>query len=176
VAAEDKRTFVAGMAARYGERLRRFLKLNLSNASDVPDLAQEVFMRLMRVQNHEDIRSPEAYLFTVASHVVQQHAQKHASMPASVDITDMLADLQLISPDDPTAKAEVSQRLRELERALDRLPPRVAMALLLHRLAGRSIEEIARELGVAQITVKKYLARALLHCRDTCEAEGRDTP
>ena len=176
MAKEDKSSFVAGIAARYGGRLRRFLKLNLSNASDVPDLAQEVFMRLLRVRNHEDIRSPEAYLFTVASHVVHQHAQKHASMPESVDITDILADLQLISADDPTEQAARSQRLEDLERALDQLPPRVAMALLLHRLAGRSIDEIARELGVAQITVKKYLARALLHCRDTCVAEGRDTP
>jgi RNA polymerase sigma-70 factor (ECF subfamily) len=164
------------MAARYGSRLRRFLKLNVSNASEVPDLAQEVFMRLLRVRNHEDIRSPEAYLFTVASHVVHQHAQKNASMPESVDITDMLADLQLISADDPTAKAETSQRLQQLERALDQLPPRVAMTLLLHRLAGRSIGEIARELGVAEITVKKYLARALLHCRDMCAAEGRVAP
>jgi RNA polymerase sigma-70 factor (ECF subfamily) len=164
------------MAARYGGRLRRFLKLKLPNASDVPDLAQEVFMRLLRVRNHEDIRSPEAYLFTVASHVVHQHAQKHASAPESIDLTDMLADLQLVSADDPPAKAETSLRLQELERALDQLPPRVAMTLLLHRLAGRSIDEIARELGVAQITVKKYLAKALLHCRDTCEGEGRDTP
>jgi DNA-directed RNA polymerase specialized sigma24 family protein len=46
----------------------------------------------------------------------------------------------------------------------------VALTLLLHRLAGNSIAEIAHELGVAQITVKKYLAKALLHCRDVGEA------
>jgi len=37
-----KHSFVAGMAAKYSGRLRRFLRLNLANASDVPDLAQEV--------------------------------------------------------------------------------------------------------------------------------------
>jgi hypothetical protein len=35
-------------------RLRRFQKLSLANAADVPDLAREVFMRLMRVQNYEE--------------------------------------------------------------------------------------------------------------------------
>ncbi len=173
---DRKQDFVVGIATRYGDRLRRFLKLRLSNASDVPDLAQEVFMRLMRIQNHEEIRSPEAYLFTVASHVVHQHFQKHAATPESVDITDVFTELQLVSNDDPTAQAEVSQRLKKLERALEMLPPRVAMTLLLHRLVGRSIEEIALELGIAEITAKKYLAKALLHCRDTCEGEGRDTP
>lgn len=133
-------------------------------------------MRLMRVPNHDEIRSPEAYLFTVASHVIHQHAQKHAALPESVDITDVFIELQLVSTDDPTAEVEMSQRLQQLEHALDKLPPRVAMALLLHRLAGKSIEEISRELGVAQITVKKYLAKALLHCRDTCADESRDTP
>lgn len=176
MSASDRQSFVAGLAARYGSRLRRFLKLNLTNASDVPDLAQEVFMRLMRVQNHDEIRSPEAYLFTVASHVVHQHAQKRAATPESLEISEVFADLQLISSDDPTANVEIQERLRDLERALDQLPPHVAMSLLLHRLAGKSIEEIAAELGVAKITVKKYLARALLHCRDTCAKQSEGAP
>lgn len=170
----DKHRFVASIAAKYGGRLRRFLKLNLANASDVPDLAQEVFMRLLRVQNYAEIRSPEAYLFTIASHVVQQHAQKRAVMPESLEVIDFLTELQLVSDDDPLARVEVQQRLQELERALEQLPPHVALTLLMHRFAGNSIEEIARELGVAQITAKKYLAKALLHCRDVCESLGRD--
>ena len=35
----------------------------------------------------------------------------------------------------------------------------------MHRMAGHAIAEIARELGIAEITVKKYLARGLVHCR-----------
>src|SRR5689334_7186670 len=159
------------MAAKYSGRLRRFLRLNLANTSDVPDLAQEVFMRLLRVPNHEDIRSPEAYLFTVASHVVQQHAQKQVAIPESLEMLGGLADLALVSGDDPTAQTELLERLGKLERLLDQLPPRVAMAHVMHRLAGHSIAEIAKELGVAQITVKKYLARALLHCRNANEQQ-----
>lgn len=167
-----RKAFVAELAARYGGRLRRFFKLKLANESEAADLAQEVFMRLLRVRNHEDIRSPEAYLFTVASHVVHQHAQRTATTPRSVDIADLLASLQLLSPEDPLRGAEAAQQVRLLEQALDQLPPRVAMVLILHRLGGQSIDEIARELGVAQVTVKKYLARALLHCRDACYREG----
>ncbi|MBL8270004.1 RNA polymerase sigma factor, partial [Steroidobacter sp.] len=158
--AADKQDFVASIAAKYGGRLRRFLKLKLSNASDVPDLAQEVFMRLMRLQNHDDIRSPEAYLFTVASHVVHQHSQKRAAVPESVDIMDVFVELQLASGDEPFERLTVAERVEELERVLAQLPPHVATALVLHRLVGKTIEEIAAELGVAEITVKKYLARA----------------
>jgi RNA polymerase sigma-70 factor (ECF subfamily) len=56
-------------------------------------------------------------------------------------------------------------RMKNLKRALDQLPPRLATTLLLHRFDGFSIEEIATQLGVARITAAKYLAQALLHCR-----------
>lgn len=160
------------MAAKYGGRLRRFLKLRLPNAADVPDLAQEVFLRLMRVPNHENIRSPEAYLFTVANHVVHQHHQKQITAPASLEIIESLAERQFASADDPTVRSEVLERLEHLERTLDELPPRVARALLLHRLGGHSIAEIAGDLGCAEITVKKYLARALMHCRKSGEGSA----
>jgi RNA polymerase sigma-70 factor (ECF subfamily) len=153
------------MAARYGGRLKRFLKLNLSNASDVPDLAQEIFLRLLRVPNPQDIRSPEAYLFTIASHVVQQHGQKQANVPESLDLMESLGSLPIVSEDDPTDQVAFMQRLSSLQSLLNQLPPRVAMALIMHRLVGHSIADIARELGVAEVTVKKYLARALVHCR-----------
>src|SRR5665213_84419 len=83
--------------AGYGERLRRFLSQRLRNVSDAPDLAQEVFLRLMRVEHHETIRSPEAYLFTVASHVLHQHTLRQSITPVSVDISELFSELQLTS-------------------------------------------------------------------------------
>jgi RNA polymerase sigma factor (sigma-70 family) len=168
-----KQSFVSAIAQRYGERLRSFLSKRLRNDADAPDLAQEVFLRLMRVEHHETIRSPEAYLFTVASHVLHQHALKQSAAPVSVDIADLFTELQLTSPDDPAAKADVAQRMERLERSLKELPPKVSTTLMLHRCAGFSIEEIGQQLGVARPTAKKYLARALTHVRET-QAATRD--
>jgi RNA polymerase sigma factor (sigma-70 family) len=161
----DKHRFVADIAEKYGGRLKRFLRLRLTNAADVPDLAQEVFLSLLRAPNHEDIRSPEAYLFTVASHIVQQHHQRRVASPAPLDWIERLAEVPLSSSDEPPAKIEMHQRVELLERALDDMPPRMAIVLLMHRVAGHTIEEIAKELRVAEITVKKDLAKALLRCR-----------
>jgi RNA polymerase sigma factor (sigma-70 family) len=161
----DKHWFVAGIAKEYGVRLKRFLRLRVNNAADVPDLAQEVFLSLLRVPNHEHIRSPEAYLFTVASHIVQQHHQRRVMTPVPMDWIERLAEQPLASSDEPPAKIELHQLIEHLEQLLDEMPPRMAMALLMHRVAGNTIGEIARELGVAEITVKKYLAKALLICR-----------
>ena len=72
--------------------------------------------------------------------------------------------------DDPLERTESSQRIRSLKCALDQLPPKLATTLLLHRFDGLSIEEIASQLGVARITAAKYLAQALLHCRNAANA------
>jgi RNA polymerase sigma factor (sigma-70 family) len=166
---EARQTFVSSIASRYGERLRRFFTLRLRNGADAPDLAQEVFLRLMRVEHHETIRSPEAYLFTVASHVLHQHTLRQSATPACVDISEVFAELQLTSGDDPLQRTDGQQRLEEVERALAELPPKVSTTLLLHRFAGFSIEEIGQKLGVSRPAAKKYLARALTHCRDALE-------
>src|ERR1700678_3060320 len=166
MAMSGNRNFVASIAARYGSRLRRFLSVRLRNADDVPDLAQEVFLRLLRVEGYESIRSPEAYLFTIASHVIHQHAVRRSSEPISVDIADVFSELRTSASDDPPDQAAHAQQLDELERILAHLPPRVAAALVLHRVAGYSVQEVADELGVTRETAKKYLARAVEHCRN----------
>src|SRR5690242_10387931 len=101
----NAKSFVATIAARYGKRLRRFLSVRLRNVHDVPDVAQEVFLRLLRVERQDAIRNPEAYLYTVASHVLQQHTLRQSGDPVCVDITDALAELSTPAAEDPAAQA-----------------------------------------------------------------------
>jgi RNA polymerase sigma factor (sigma-70 family) len=166
VSVANNRGFVADVAVRYGRRLRRFLSVRLRNAADVPDLAQEVFLRLLRVEGYENIRSPEAYLFTIASHVIQQHAVRRASEPVSVEIGEVFSELKTASSEDPADQLVQTQRLAALERILASLPARVAASLVLHRVAGFSVQEVADQLGVSRETAKKYLSRAVEHCRN----------
>lgn len=163
----DKKSFVATIAAQYRRRLHRFLSVRLRNVHDVPDLAQEVFLRLLRVERHDAIRNPEAYLFTVASHVIQQHTLRRSNDPVLVDIVDAVAELVTESTDDSSTKADNVQRIEHLEQLLSQLPPRVGAALVMHRVGGYTVQEIADQLGVARETAKKYLARAARHCRDS---------
>jgi RNA polymerase sigma factor (sigma-70 family) len=162
----DSQNFVAKLATRYSHRLRQFLSARLRNQHEVPDLAQEVFLRLLRVQHHESIRSPEAYLFTVASHVIHQHVLRKSSEPVSVDIADVFSELQALSGDDPLGQADNATRIANLERIMKDLPPRISTALVMHKLGGYTVQEIGDHLGVSRETAKDYLARAAEHCRN----------
>jgi len=73
---DPKYGFVTSIERSYGRRLR-------NAAADTPDLMQEVYLRLLRVDDQDAIRNPQAYLFTVASHVLHQHALRQSSSPDS---------------------------------------------------------------------------------------------
>jgi RNA polymerase sigma-70 factor (ECF subfamily) len=132
---------------------------------DVPDVAQEVFLRLLRVERQDVIRNPEAYLFTVASHVLYQHTLNKSMDPIFVDITDAVSELATSAGEDPSSQVENQSRIELLEKALARLPPKVGAALVMHRVGGFTVSEIAERLGVSRDSVKKYLMRAAQHCR-----------
>lgn len=59
-----KDQFLASVVARHGRPLMKFFVSRLPNAADAPDLVQEVYLRLLRLDRPDLIRCPEAYLFT----------------------------------------------------------------------------------------------------------------
>jgi RNA polymerase sigma factor (sigma-70 family) len=168
---EDKQAFVTEIATKHGRRLRRYLAARLRNAADVSDLVQEVFLRLLRVDRHESIRNPEAYVMTVAGHVLHQHTLSLAQAPVSLSALDVLVDLQTAIETDPVAQIDAQRRLQELDLALERLAPNVHATFVLHRRDGMTLEEIAKQLGVSRPMVKKYLAKAVVQCREHLEPE-----
>lgn len=166
---EDKQAFVTDIATTHGRRLRRYLAARLRNAADASDLVQEVFLRLMRVEHHESIRNPEAYVMTVAGHVLHQHTLRSATAPESLSTLDVLLDLQTAIETDPVAQLDARRRLEELDHALEQMAPNVHATFVLHRRDGMTLEEIAGQLNVSRSMVKKYLAKAILLCREHLE-------
>jgi len=169
MSAEAARALIAGLVASHGVKLRRFLLLKLRNAADVPDILQEVYLRMLRVPNVESIRSPEAYLFTVAQHVVQQHGLKQSATPPSVELSEMLNSARAVPDVDPVLDLDAQQCLEQLQAELDRLPPKLRATFLLHRRDGLSLEEIAQQLGTSVPMVKKNLMQALVQLRQRLE-------
>jgi len=173
LAAEDKRVFVTALIAEHGEQLRRFLMRRARHSSDVPDLTQEVYLRMLRVPNVELIRSPEAYLFTVAQHVVQQHTLRQSAVPASGELDEMLQTAREAALD-PVLEVAADQYLEQLQQALDQLSPKARATFMFHRRDGLSFEEIATRLNTSTSMVKKHLMMALMQLRQRIETLGEE--
>jgi RNA polymerase sigma factor (sigma-70 family) len=166
---DDPQTLVADLAASHGHQLRGFLVARVRNVTDLPDIVQEVYLRMLRIPHIESIRSPEAYLFTVAQHVVQQHTLRQTATPPSVELTQML-DMPSAIPDvDPVLATDAAQCVEQLQEAIEELSPKVRATFLLHRRDGLSLEEIGNRLGISRPMVKKNLMKALMHFRQRLE-------
>lgn len=160
--AESRQALVAELIASHSRQLRRFLVSRVRNSDDIPDIIQEAFLRLLRVPDHEAIRSPEAYLFTVARHVAQQHALRQSTATPPVELQHLLIEAD--APD-PALEVSAQQSLQEFEHALQRLSPKARATFLWHRRDGLTLEEIGDRLGLSRAMAKKHLAKALLEFR-----------
>ena len=158
----------AVFSAKYASLLR-FLAARLPHREDAEDLAQEAFLRLLRVPHADLIRQPDAYLFRIAANLVLEFRMRARKARVSFDSeqASVAGENVALSEclDDSLAPAEQLIDTRSLERAIDSLPTKYRTALILQRRDGLTYAQIAVKLGVSPNMVKKYLASAIARCR-----------
>lgn len=158
--AKDK--WLATLVDEAGPHLLRFLASRLADASQAEDLAQEVYLRLLRVDDVGLIRDPRAFALRVAANVAHEWRMLARNRLAhSADALETLID-KAEEPFDTVAQAEQLARLRA---ALNTLSPTCRAVLLLHRRDGLTYHEIATHVGLSVGMVKKHLARGLATCQ-----------
>lgn len=155
---------MAAIERSHGRQLRRFLSSRMRHATEVPDLVQEVFLRLLRIKDLAAIRNPQAYLYTIASHVLHQYMLERAGAPEAMDPFEVASRAEVDLVQDPAYQVELVDRVEKFDRALEQLSPRAHAALVMYRCDGLSLDEIAARLGVSRPMVRKYLARAIAFC------------
>lgn len=143
-----------------GERVERFLRSKLGNPADAQDLAQEAYLRLLRVNNAHLIEDPVAYLFRIARNLI---GELYTKLPPA---SESLDDLELVDQHaDVEALVESEQQMDRLDEVLSHLNPKCRAALILQRRDGLTVDEIAAELNLSRGMVKKHLAQGLARCR-----------
>jgi RNA polymerase sigma-70 factor (ECF subfamily) len=163
--ADTKKGLVERLYAEHYGALRTFFYRRIRTKSDAADLAQEVYVRMLRVSDTDEIRNPELYLYTVASNLVKEHAVRDRRQENAVDVDD--ASVQDLLSELPTLDRQVdtNQRVSRLRTVLAQLSPKCRAVVILRYQYELSYQEIAERLGVSSNMVKKYLAHAVVHCR-----------
>lgn len=165
---------VQAWLTQYSKALHNYLFRRLRSREDAEDMAQEVYLRLLRVEASEMIQTPQAYLYGIASHVVHQsriRAQREV-VDFDSDSTEALTETSLhATRDDFTEEAEIEQIV---EWALNQLPLMQRVVLLLHKRDQLSDREIAQRLNIGVSTVKTHLARGQARMRILWDLKGED--
>ena len=122
-----------------GGDLLRFLRSRLSNRADADDLAQEVYIRLLRIKEPGEIRNWRAYVLRVAANVAYEWrllAKKHGKHSS-----ELLHALP--GKEDTFQQVKIDQQMSILATALATLSPKCRAVLLLHRRDQYTYLEIA---------------------------------
>ena len=134
--------------------LRAWLRSRFPAESDIDDIVQEAFARVLEARGGSVIESPKAFLFATARNLAlgrlrRQHAIGAPNGLAENDIESILDE----SVDVPHAVAR-AQDLELLTQAIQSLPARCRQVLTLRKIYGFSQKEVAAQLGIAEHTVE----------------------
>ena len=163
--AEPKPSFVERLFADHVGPLQAFFRRRIQTKADAQDLAQEVYLRMLRIGDHEAIRNPVLYLYTVANNLVKEHAVLERRRASGVDIDEVEAHEQLENLPAFDGELDEAQRATRLAVVLKQLSPKCQAAVALRFTEELSYREVGLRLGISSQMAKKYVARALVHCR-----------
>lgn len=157
--------WVEELFAQHRPALEAFFQRRTRTVHDVPDLAQEVYLRLLRVNDVDAVRNPEAYLFTIAHNLIKERAVCARREGKSVTLGDSFAEELVAETQAPDQDMDQATQWQRLTKALDELSPKCRSAVILQYRDGLTYAQIGARLKVSSNMVKKYLSYALAHCR-----------
>lgn len=136
--------------------LQRFLARRLGSVQLASDIAHDLYLKLMGVADHSEIRDRKAYVFGVAANLATDHLRVEGRRGVILAESGGTAWQQ---SDELTPERHVLARaeLRYLEAAIAGLSERCRQVFHLHRYEGRSQAEIAEILGLGATTVYRDL-------------------
>jgi RNA polymerase sigma-70 factor, ECF subfamily len=157
----------AGLVEHEIPRLRRYARALTRDAVRADDLVQSCLVRAVAKQHlwrpGTDLR---AWLFTILHNQHVNDVRRGIREGAAIPVEEMASALTV------EASAGALLQLRDLERALMRLPEEQRQVILLVGLEGMRYEEVATILGIPIGTVRSRLSRGRETLRVLMEAEG----
>lgn len=140
--------------------LRAWLRSQFPAGTDIDDIIQEAYIRVLRTRSESAVQAPKALLFVTARNLMLMQF-RHRQVAREDALTDF--ELAGIIDDSPDVAAAVSrsQELELLTLAIQSLPARCRQILTLRKIYGLSQKEVAAELGIAEHTVESQGTIAL---------------
>jgi RNA polymerase sigma factor (sigma-70 family) len=167
----DSKHRLAEWFRQWRRPLRKFLIGRGTVASaDLDDVAQEVFLRLMRYGRTELIEHPQAYLYRMAANVAAEWAIRGRYMRSREPewlagfVGEELRDLA----QDQAGQIELQE---EIEEALLTLTAQQREVLKLQFYAGLSRAEISARTGLSERSVKRALMKSYEKLRQRLSTE-----
>lgn len=162
----------AELYATHYPRVRGLCRQLLGTAERAEDAAQETFARAYRQLRRYDRSQPfGAWIMRIArNHCIDAlRRQSHEAAPFGAEAEEAAA--AAAADDDTLGELVTAERARAVNTAVERLPERYRLPLVLAYYADASYDEIAAELGITRTHVGALICRAKQALRKTLSEE-----
>lgn len=167
-AAQPHASRVAELFQAHNAALIGFLQNKLDSLAEAQDVAQEAYVRLLRLENPEQVSFLRAYLFHIAANLAVDRLRGR-KVRVQAPVQDLFE--QWLETPSPDRMALSGEHLRAVQAALRELPPKCSQAFVLHVVEDRDFEDIAARMQLSARMVRYHVARAIAHCRARIDAE-----
>lgn len=148
------------MSRRLRPALLRFFRRRSESEAVAEEQVQELFLRLLRRADLFALNNIDGYVFEAAMNLARDRARRDQVRARDHHVD--FSNLPLAS-EEPSAERVVQgrQRLVQLMQALQSLPPRTRMVLVLSRFENMTYAQIGKRLGISVSAVEKHVVKAL---------------
>jgi len=156
------------LVEKYKQPIVSLMFRMLHDLSEAEDLAQIVFIRVHQSASRYEVSAKfSTWIFTIARHVCLNEIRRRSRHPVeSIEssppeteepATRQIEDHRTFTPPEAFLHHELESKIQE---ALDQLPEKQRLAILLCRQDDLSYEQIARVLGLSLSATKSLIHRA----------------
>ena len=143
----------------YSQKLYRFSFSYIKSETEAEDVVQEVFLKIW--QNRSSLKTEtsfQSYLFTIAFHAILKSFNKKAQQQKfQLDLFEFLA-AENSSLEEQNNFETLIARLNQL---IEQLPTRRKEIFFKRKKEGKSIQNIALEMGISEKTVENQITEAM---------------
>ncbi|MFT3791962.1 MAG: RNA polymerase sigma factor [Rudaea sp.] len=158
---------VAGLFRDHNRALIAFLSGRLDSLAEAQEVAQEAYVRLLRLEHPEQVGFLRAYLFRIASNLAVDRLRQRN---VRADAAEEELFTEWLDTPAPERRALAVDQLRLVREALRELPRKTRAAFVMHAIEGRGFEAISRTMKLTERMVRYHVARAMAHCRARLDA------
>ena len=153
------------------QALARYFRSRVPDPSEVDDLVQDVFLRIVARDSSQPVEHLTGFVFSIAANVLADRGRRRFARKSDAHVafdTDRHGDVDF----DPHQILSGKNELEATLRALLALPPQTRRIFILHRLEGRKSRDVATQLGISVSAVEKHMVRAIQHLSASRKERG----
>jgi RNA polymerase sigma factor (sigma-70 family) len=168
---ESRARVVERLFREHNEALLRFLRGRVGSQNEAREVAQEAYVRLLSLDQPGAVSYLRAFLFKTAANIAIDRRRRHQNY-GRVAGRQLFAELT--ENRTPERQLSAEQTLRHLGILIEAMPAKCRESFVMNQIQGLDAATIAAQLGITDSMVRKYVVRALLHCRQYMDVERND--